>query len=144
MLSRQLDKEDFTYTDCMRDDTPGHDKDQQLKDHINNADFIICFFTFDDGSISPTMRKVWDLATVMKRRDCQNDHVLPICCGMEQDQVTMLQETLPTLAMVSHVIAQKGDKGWIDKIMSVLCLSAMTSEYISCQLVRYSLFVMQI
>ena len=120
-LEDELEKHDYTYTDCGRDCLPGRSTDQQQIDMITQADFIVCFISLCQGQVSPGHINHLRRTLTTKQRPGLTNRVIPVFCHMSAGQVTgIVTAHLLEMILMNHIIASHRDLTYIEKVMQAL------------------------
>ena len=123
LLEDELEKHDYTYTDCGRDCLPGRSTDQQQIDMITQADFIVCFVSFcqQTGHVSAGLINHLRKALTIKQRPGLTNRVIPVFCYMPVGQVTgIVTAHLLEMILMNHIIASHRDLTYIEKVLQAL------------------------
>ena len=123
LLEDELEKHDYTHTDCGRDCLPGRSTDQQQIDMITQADFIVCFISIcqQTGHVSAGLINHLRKALTIKQRPGLTNRVIPVFCYMTEEHVTgIVTALIPQMMLMNHIIAMHRDQTYIEKVMQAL------------------------
>ena len=125
-LEDRLEKSEYKYTDCCKDCVLGRLTDQQQKDFITQADFIVCFMSFNQqtGVLSNRVANYVQKALNIKLQSGLPNKILPVFCYITPEQVVEKRIVqFPELVTLEDITAQHGDFTYIEKVMEALAVT---------------------
>ena len=109
-----------------RDGKLGYTKLQQMAEHIESSDLIICLLTKSpEGELSPKMAHMIQLAFENKVKQNKREWVIPVYCYMTEEEVGKITKKGKELAFLRDVHGcfftnADDNKDWMEKIANTL------------------------